>query len=167
MANESQQKLLDFILEQLFVAEFRRLRTNVSKLNRQNNEVRRAQADGFMLNGLFYRDMESPPSADCAPALDLSLMADGLSFIADRDKVHHERQLIKQTLNHLVTGCSSSQDLRDALPDCLRDTLTQEINRLSRTREEAYTIRDNPRALRQYQKILPRIEFYSAARLLY
>jgi len=82
-------------------------------------------------------------------------------------KVDLEKQLIKQSLSHLLIPCRSEQDIRDALPDCLSALMPRSIQALPRTNEEAWTIRNDERALRQYRKALPRIEFYSAARLIY
>lgn len=160
--------LLTLILDGLFVAEKRRLEATVDRLNRDHNEIRSAVDDGFLLGGVYYRPRDNlgPSPAKKAP-LDNRLMTEGNAFLKDTAKVELERQLIKQVLTHLLIPCRCEQDIRDALPDCLSALMPREIHSLPRTNEEAWTIRNQERALRQYRKVLPRIEFYSAARLIY
>jgi hypothetical protein len=56
--------------------------------------------------------------------------------------------------------------MRDALPNALKEFIPG-AQRLERTRPEAFTLQDNPRAYSQYMKLREKIEFYIATRLLY
>lgn len=160
--------LLNLILDGLFVAEKRRLEESVDRLNRNHNEIRGSVDDGFLLSGTYYRPRGNPGPAPAKKApLDNRILSEGMAFLKDAAKVDLERQLIKQSLSHLLIPCRSEQDIRDALPDCLSALMPRSIQALPRTNEEAWTIRNDERALRQYRKALPRIEFYSAARLIY
>jgi len=77
-----------------------------------------------------------------------------------------DKERIRQALTLVLRDCRSFQDMRDALPNALKDFIPGS-NRLERTRPEAYTLEDNPRAHAQYMKLREKIEFYIAARLLY
>ncbi len=159
--------LLRLILDSLFLAEDRRLENSVSRLLREHNKVSRRMDTGFLFNGIYFQPPgQVTPAAQKQP-LAYELQGEGLAFLKDKATVDLDRQLIQQSLLHLLMPCATPQDIRDALPECLRDTLTQDINNLPRTRPEAYTLEPGSRPHRQYEEILPKIEFFSAARLLY
>lgn len=160
--------LLTIILDELFIAENRRLERTIEVLNEKHNKLRLTQDDGFIFSGLYYRPKGNPGKPALQKAsLDERLVDEGMAFLKDKSYVAQEKQLIKQALLFVLTPCQSRQDIRDALHDCLSDVLTRDIAALPRTRPHAFTIEGNPRAMRQYQAALPRMEFYSAARLFY
>lgn len=58
--------------------------------------------------------------------------------------------------------------MRDALPECLvAQDQSGRYKGLERTREAAWTLAGDKRALEQYEKILPSIEYYAAAHLIF
>lgn len=166
----SHHKLIDTITAQLFKAEERRLDTALHKINRANREAG-AATDGFFYNGQFYRPLtgqllvagKGHPKAMLHPSLHGPM--DG--FLADKKRVEDERKFTYQTLMNLLTPCKCEQDIRSTLPECLKSFLPEEIATLERHTTAAFTIENNPRALRQYEKILPTIEAYSVSQLLY
>ena len=169
-------KVIDAILANLFTAEERRLTAFIQAMCRKNQTAYGRQLDGFHYEGVFYV-FEGRRGNLTREVLHESLEPEMRGFKADRDQVFSDKQLIKQCLFALLepvgadlSGLTVSmveQDYRDALPECLAQDLPDWARKLPRTREEAFTIKDNARAMRAYEKALPKIEFYSAARLLY
>ena len=162
--------IINTLTTRLFVAEDRRLAAILSKLNQRNKPLNDTKLDGFLHAGQFYMPKDasfiSGQLAYRTP-LHLSLHGDMECFLADRKCVEDEKKLISQVLFTLLVNCVSPQEVRDTLPECLIAHLSNDIAHLERTDEPSYTIKYNPRALRQYAKALPKIEFYSATPLLY
>lgn len=152
------------ILDTLFGAEARRLQKSVDALHDQNQEACRESLDGFMFQGKFYRHSASAAGGGKRKTLHLSLWPAMQAHLADEAQVELDKQKIRQVLFRLIEPCHCLQHVRDAIPDCIADTLPPEISSLDRMGGPNFqTLRD----LRQYNAVLPRIEFYSAARLLY
>jgi hypothetical protein len=157
------------IIENIFRAEHRRLATWINGLCRRNRE---AYGDpdlkAFIYSGKVYKHSEdTTPDNECKRrGLHSSLIGEMASYDMDKSVLGRDGSFISQALFTVLDDCRDVQEVRDALPNCLSDKL-QSIQGLSRTRPEAFTILDNPRALRQYQKILPRIELDAATSLIY
>ncbi len=160
-------ELIKSILDQLFVAEWRRLDKSIERLNQQNNEINGVSEIGFILDGMFFRSKETTLGKGDQRVLAKSLEEDGKLFLQDKKTITTDQQMIKQSLVHLLKSCKTEQDIRDTLPECVIPLLPLSVRTLSRTRETAFTINDNERAKYQYGLVYPRIEFYSAARLIY
>jgi hypothetical protein len=123
--------------------------------------------DGFRHMGQICTRLVGPSrQRGTFDRLNSSLAAEMGCIQTARHKLDHEKARIKQALILVLRDTHSFQDMRDALPNCLRD-LVPVLKRLERTREEAYTLLDNPRAFSQYMSLREKIEFYVAARLLY
>lgn len=95
-----------------------------------------------------------------------SLMGELNEHIQYRNNLKTDRHAIRQLLGLILLPCSSElQDLRDALPDSIVTLAFKNIP--ERTRPALYTIQDNERAMRAYERIMPRIEYYIGMQLLY
>lgn len=165
----SQHQLFD-IVTQILAVLFEREEANFIKLE-QDLVTRHSQLggskDGFRHMGQVYTHLTgSSRRQGTYDRLSPELTGEMDSIRTTRKQVEMEKNLIRQALVLVLKGVSAPQDIRDALPNCLKD-LIPAIARLPRTREEAYTLLDNPRALSQYMRIRDRIEFYVASRLLY
>jgi hypothetical protein len=161
--------IIDPLTAKLFAAEERRMGNLVSKLNTRNKHLSDTKVDGFIHRGLYYipKDAVSIRGAkQSKTALHLSLIGEMESFLKERKRVEDDRKLISQVLFLLLSPCTSLQDIRNALPECLVGCVP-DLVRLNRTDDAAYTIRDNPRALRQYETALLKIEIFVATQLLY
>lgn len=162
-------ELITEIQNYLFVAEYRRLDRWVSSLIRDNQE---AYGDpglqGFVHEGVVYKpsDLQLGTSLIKRRGLHPSLNDPMAAYLRDLKVLNDDKAYIRQSLFRILDGCTSNQEVRDALPNCLADSL-ECIKGLSRQGEEAFTIRDDERAIRQYQKVLPRIELYVTTRMLY
>lgn len=84
----------------------------------------------------------------------------------DKKEVEFDRLRVKQALALLLKDVRTAQDLRDALPNQLAEMIDQ-IKGMERSRPEGFTLMTDPRKIKQYQKLREKIEFYTAARLLY
>jgi len=94
-----------------------------------------------------------------------NIIAELLAHILRKKKMDEDKKAISQILGLLLIHCFTLQDIRDALPECIVRIIVRRD--IPRTRPEAWCIQDNERAMRSYQQILPRIEFYMASQLLY
>lgn len=101
------------------------------------------------------------------PTLAFELLTEANEFLNDVKKVELDKEQIKQVLFKLLYPTTTLQEIRDALPDCLVP-LAPDISKLSRqTDDPTWFIRNDERALKQYRKILPKIEMYAMSRLIY
>lgn len=156
------------IVSHLEKTENRRLQAYVDTLVNQNMKLTNDHSVmGFIYNGLPYRHSTAPSGKLAWKAPHMELVSKVEDMLDNISRTKTDMQLIKQVLANLCRPCVSQQDLRDVLPECLIFVLDDAGQKLERTRAEAWTIQDNPRAMRQYQKILPKIHFYANARLIY
>lgn len=163
--------LVKVILDRLFIAETRRLQKQIQNLVLRNQEAGKHSRQSFMYEGKSYRAQTNQNVIDLGSrTLDLSLWSDMQAWLKDRDTIKLDRDLIKQLLTKLYDNCGRTgyvlQDLRDATPDCILDTMTPEIRALERTRPVTRLLHHS-RDWEQYNELLPKIEFYATVRLIY
>ena len=168
MAITTLPALLADLIENLFTPEYRRLDKEIERLDKSNREMKGLERWGFMHAGVVYVPKNSPyrQQGTSYPTLHFALCKQANAFIKDRQTVENDKQMIKQICHLLVHHCDNWQDVRDALPESLVE-LAPWLNDLGRTKEEAYTIRDDERAMRQYTQLLDKIDFYLATRMIY
>lgn len=158
--------LIQYILKTLFAAETRRLQRNIDRIHLLNQEVSKQQTDGFQFQGKFYRWSQTAAGGSRGPTLHLSLWWEIQAHIADEEQIEQDRAEIQQTLFKLIEPCTNLQDVRDGIPDCIADVLPQEFAGMERMGSPIGAL-NHIRDIRQYNRVLPKIEFYAAARLLY
>lgn len=159
--------IIDVLVALLKVPETRRLEKYIDRIVKLNQEADQTTNQGFLYRGLRYWHSSVPNGNIPMKALHDSLCHEIEDYLASELAVKNELQLVGQSLRALLQKCQSTQDVRDALPECLVQILDRKISSLPRERPEAWTLEPGSRAERQYRKILPRIEFFTAARLLY
>ena len=164
----SHHEFIKFTMNVLLGPEDRRFVSWQDQLCRRNQELRRDGIVGFLYEGLFYKpSMSDLPLDTVKKPLHMSLFDEMDVLLRDKAQIEVDRAQIKQSLFALTYPCSqSSQEIRDALPECLV-TILPDLRLLNRADPEAWTIRDNARAMRQYERVIPRIEMYVAARMIY
>jgi hypothetical protein len=156
--------MIQHMMQKLFVAEDRRITKALDVLIKQNQEATGMLSDGFMYQGKFYRHSNAAAGGGARTTLDLSLWPQMERLLQEKEEIELDRRQIEQVLFRLIEPCANLQHVRDAVPDCIIDITPAEVRELGRMgRPNWQTLRD----LRQYNKILPRIEFYSATRLIY
>ena len=167
------QDWINLITRKLFDAETRRLNNKIEELNRRNSEIKKKSFFGFIHLGQHYVPESCKVQAQVmrrqlAPTLAFELSNEANSFLSDVRKVELDKEQIQQTLFKLLYPAESLQDIRDSLPECLVPLAPEVVSCLSRQRSEpTWAIRNDERAVKQYMKILPKIEMYAMSRLLY
>lgn len=107
--------------------------------------------------GLGLRPLIGPPHPTLVEQLDL--------LVQRKKTLAHDRKRIMNILGLMSRHARSLQDFRDLLPE-ICSSLLPELSQFQRTREEAYSIQGNERALRDYHTLRGLIEFYAASRLI-
>ena len=158
--------LLSRLNQAMYTPEVRRIQGDIDKLHEENQRLHRDQFDGFMYKGEFYKPVDTPNGKGKRPSLHINLWARMDEILADRAQVAKDMALIKQSLFAVMVPCKTDQDIRDALPEPIVAKLP-DLSGITRIRQEAYTIADDERALRQYTKIRPKIDLYAMAALFY
>jgi hypothetical protein len=157
----------DQIINMLFAAERRRLQNWVDKICVANQEATGGEPlAGYIYQGQWYRHSSIGQGKFTKTPLSASLSGEMNSFLSDKRITDMEEQLLKQGVFSVLRTCCDLQDLRDALPDCLVDCFP-ELSKFPRNREVAYTLASEDRPLRQFNKILPKLEVYAATRLIF
>lgn len=167
MAINNLPKIIEVLSKVLFEAEFRRLESLIKKLNQQNRECSRLVQDGFVYGGITYVPKDSSMLVKGPkPALAFELTQDMEEFLQDQRTIETDKKLIEQIFYNLLYQCNNLQEVRDALPECLV-SLVPDLSKLPRHLNQGFTVQFGDRPYRQFMGILPKIEFYSATRLLY
>lgn len=150
----------------IFSSELKRLRKNEIELVHRNQKLS-GRMDGFWYKGALYSDLDPMlKQRGTKGSLHPSLLEAVENHFRDEAEVSFDRVRVKQALALILRDCRTFQDIRDALPNSLKDVIPM-VAKLERTREEAYTVKNDPRAYKQYLKLRDKIEFYNAAKLLY
>lgn len=171
---------LTTILNKLFEPEERRIDSRIRTLTEQNSFRKGRNLLGFMHLGQVYIPKENKlslraykrnvgnGSTNPVPPLDFSLMQEASSFITDLRKIELDKAQIKQVLFKLIVNANDVQELRDSLPECLVALIPNQFRGLARKRiDPCFFIRSDHRAVREYERLLPKIEMYAMTRLLY
>ena len=168
MINSAQiNEIIRALTDALFSAEIKRLRKRELDLVAENRSLSSEHYDGFFYQGQFYTDLDRSLAAKGIKAsLHPSLAPSMERHIKDKKEVEFDRLRVKQALALLLKDVRTAQDLRDALPNQLAEMIDQ-IKGMERSRPEGFTLMTDPRKIKQYQKLREKIEFYTAARLLY
>lgn len=167
MAISNLTPLIQLLSKSLFEAEYRRLERDITEIDRLNREVQHLQYKGFVYNGTVYIPKDATVLVKGPkPALAYALTGEMQYFLKDQYTINNDKKLIEQILYTLLYQCNDVQEVRDGLPECLVQ-LVPELSKLQRKLNQTFIIRHDERAFRQFNDILPKIEFYSATRLLY
>ena len=168
MINSAQiNEIIMALTNALFSAEIKRLRKRELDLVAENRSLSSEHYDGFFYQGQFYTDLDRSLAAKGTKAsLHPSLVPSMEAYAKDKAEVEFDRLRVKQALALLLKDVRTAQDLRDALPNQLAEMIDQ-IKGMERSRPEGFTLMTDSRKIKQYQKLREKIEFYTAARLLY
>lgn len=166
--NSSYFRLIQKFLEDLFVAEKRRLNKSITDLINQNNELKGEQGAGFLYMGEYYTATGFRVMGSGTKKLTLhDSLTDKMEWhIKSASRVADEERMIGQIIFKLLMPCNTLQEMRDTLPDFLAEMIPA-LKPLPRQDEPGCSIKDDPRSWRQFQKLHERMEFYAAARLIY
>lgn len=158
--------LIDEIKSMLFAPENRRLAAAIDQLVDSHDEINRDHTMGFMFNGEVYRHSRSNTIYQSWPMLAWALNGDMERWLKDRKQVQLDEAQIGQMLFKLLYQANDLQEIRDTLPECLV-SLVPQLRAMQRKFNQEFLIRHNERDLKQFRKILPKIEMYAMASLIY
>lgn len=167
MAHRRMHEIIDDIVKVLFEPDARRITAWVDRIIAKNEEcLGKENIHCFIYNGDLYRQSNVRGFIQYRPALDYSLWDEMDRLDKDRRQIELDRSFCKQAMVMLLENCTDLQQIRDALPDCIGEAMPV-LAQLERNRPPLYTIAGNPRAQRQVAKIMPKLEMYSVARMLF
>lgn len=159
-------ELLKVIITKTFEHEEKRLRQREIQLVNENHQLG-GSSDGFRHMGKIFTNLEqrliskgrfTSVQPSMAHAVDL--------YLEDYNLIGYDKIRVNQAIMLVLKDTRATQDIRDALPECLVDVLPWGKD-CPRTRPEAYTLVDNPRSYNQYLQLREKIEFYLASKMLY
>lgn len=158
------------IVKSLFDAELTRIDGMLDRIIAKNEEATNIfNTAGFLYMGEFYRHSKanSIPTHGNRIPLDSSLIPMMLEYLGASALILEEASKINQMVFRLVQGCTTKEDVRDVLPECLiAQDKVHGFASMPRTRKSAFTIEGDARAQRQYAMVLPLIEYYAGSHLL-
>lgn len=155
-----------FLLGKLFEREEAQLTRREHAMVAKNTQLG-GSTDGFRHMGAIYTQLTGTARRRGSYGrLDPSLAPEIDVLISERKVLAEDKDRIRQALTLILRDCQSLQDMRDALPNGVKNFFP-ELAHMERTRPEAFTLADNPRSYTQYMKLREKIEFYVATQLLY
>jgi hypothetical protein len=167
MARTEIYPLIEGIKVKLFEPEERRLKAGIDRLVEQHEEITgRVHERGFMFSGETYRHSRADLIYKSYPMLTWALNDEMEAWLKDRKAINLDRDQIGQMLFKLLYQANDQQEMRDTLPECVVN-LFPSLRGMSRKFNQEFLIRHNERDLKQFRKILPKIELYAMARLIY
>lgn len=161
----SLQSIILHISNYLFSKDQDRLKKQMVQLVKRNHECG-GSPDGFIFDGFYYSNLDPRlRKKGQKGSLDPSLYETVRAYKNELVRIKRDQELVNQGLSLVLLNCKTWQDVRDALPDEMAE-LVPELKSYSRTREEAFTILNNERAMRQYLELRPLMIIYLMARLV-
>lgn len=159
------------IVKHLFEADLNRLEEVLNKLVDDNDKlIGEYNTAGFMHQGEFYERTNATRSPGFGErhTLHPDLWARMSQYSREVSRLIMEVHIVNQTVYRLVRGCTTYQDVRDALPECLvKQDRSGKYSPLPRSREAAWTLVGDKLATSQYEKVLPAIEYYASTHLIF
>ena len=159
--------LINLLMLALFAPEKRRLAGSVDRLCRLNTEATGQSCHSFLWNGDVYTSTESTKIyvQGERPSLAFSLLPEMEAHLSIAKALKKDEANIRQILFKLLYQCNDKQEMMDALPDCLHN-LTNFFAKMQSQKKQSFIL-NGPRLIREYNKILPKIEMHAVARLIY
>jgi hypothetical protein len=168
MAKGKPQTWADLIIALLREPEDRRLQRALDRIVSMNCQVTKNPVRGFLYQGLAYRHTDCGDPVNTFKSIDPSLYGEVEAWLQDRVTIANELKHIAQSMRPLWDNSQSLQDVRDALPESLVSCFPPQVFKdLDRTRPEGWNLEPLSRAERQFRTIVPKLDAYTVARLLY
>lgn len=165
--NSTLNEIVTELLKKLFAPEKDALQPRILEIINKNAAlIGNAAANGFRYKGEVYSNLSIGTRLGNNSNLHASLYNEMDLLLVEKKELDYDKARIKAGLIILLQTAYTDQDYRDALPNCLTSMIDRFRN-LPRTREEAYTLKDDPQKMNQYRKVAPLIEYHSASRFLY
>lgn len=132
----------------------------------QGNYALGGMSYGFMFQGHFYTTMLKDHMRNAVKKpIHPELVSAANAYVERRTQLNKDMTRIGSGLSLLLRPCKDWQDVRDALPDAMKEEVNN-LTGLPRTRPEAWTLKDQPLLLHQYELTSELIFMYIAKRFL-
>jgi hypothetical protein len=165
MITEFQQEILSRIMIEVFSADLLNVNKEVASVIHKNRELLGPNTDdGFYFGENWYAlpwvrgRKEQSLHPDLYPEM--------IRVEARKKTIGDDWKIIDQVLCRIISPFHTYQDIRDELPEVLVSLVPTLLGAYPRTREPASSIQSDPRALRQYEKVLHKIHSYVAMRYI-
>lgn len=158
--------IITALIDTLVAQDRDRIKRTLSRLVERNHAAGNSPI-GFLFAGNFHSVYDKVTQGKAPKkALDPGLNQEGLDYVAALKELELNEQRLKSGLSLLLRPCKDWQDVRDALPDVVRDELA-EIRSLPRTRPEGWTLEAFPLQHMQFEMTSNLLAYYIANRMLY
>lgn len=165
--NSTLNEVITEILKSLFASEKNALQPRILEIiNKNATLMGSVGANGFRYKGETYSNLAHATRLGNNTNLHHDLYNEMDLLLVEKKELDYDKARVKAGLIILLQTAYTDQDYRDALPNCLT-SMIERFRNLPRTREEAYTLKDDPVRMNQYKKVAPIIEYHSASRFLY
>lgn len=169
---------VDRIISVLFAPEKRRVDRMIVMLNEENGKKKGIVPLGFMHMGNVYVPQDNMHlfkvlhgkqrgAGEKIPTLAFELAAKASEFMADLNVLKADEAKIRQVLYLMIHQANDFQELRDAIPDCIANVMSEFKEVPRKMVDCTYLIRNNWRSVRDYERALPKMEFYAMTALIY
>lgn len=160
-------QLIGWIMDFLQEKHAQRLQKQIHQITELNNAQLEEDYPGFLYKGTFYPDYYSEHANSFKTVLKDELWPKMADYVELEKSSKVALGKIKQVLLPLLRGCSTLQDLRDALPDALLPAIKGVIPRITdytRQREEAYLLKGTP-FWPKWEAVRPEIAYFAMGRM--
>jgi len=160
------RQIIEDVIEALGRSTEKLLKRQKEYLIHKNEELG-GHSNGFLLGGHYFTKLEDQVKIHTAikKPLHQSLYPEGLELLQGTKELEQDMQQLTQGLSVVLFDCRTRQDIRNALPDTVMYLLPN-IFSVSRTKDEAWTLRDKPLQMMGYPKTAKLLNIYSAMRIL-
>lgn len=165
--NSALNEIVTEILKKLFAPEKDALQPRILEIIDKNAALLgNVAANGFRYKGETYSNLAHATRLGNNSNLHHDLYNEVDLLLVEKKELDYDKARIKAGLIILLQSAYTDQDYRDALPNSLANMIDR-FKALPRTREEAYTLKEDPQRMNQYNKVVPLIEYHAASRFLY
>lgn len=162
-------KVVGGVVNKLFEPELRRLQTVINKLVERNREQMQIPDNWFLYQGKIYMATNihtAPSGRGSYPSLSMALSRDMDEYTREVKEFEMDKAQITQILFGLLQHCTTLQEVRNTLPEFLVP-MSSLLDGLQLWNTGGCAAPQHERFIKQYQKMLPKMEFYAATALFY
>lgn len=166
MRSHNSPAIIPALVASLRERDDRQLTLELQELIEANHALGRPK-HGFLYGGAFRSMLPSRAQAGAEKKqIHPSLIPAAKDYVDRSAQINKDMVRITNGLSLVMRPCKDWQDVRDAVPDALKQVIP-EMAHLSRLKEEAWALRDQPLLKHQYELTAELLLFYFTNRLLY
>lgn len=167
---------LDAIMKRLFEPEGRRIDNQIKQLVEKNSLLKNTFLLGFIHLGEVYLPKENEPlyratarnlRGKTVQPLAIQLIQEASTFLSDIRSLELDKAQIKQVLFKQIINANSIQEIRDSLPECIASMMPEFKGLTRQYNDPTMWIRSDHRAVKEFNRMLPKMEMYAMTRLIY